>query len=326
MNINPFKIEVPNIKRRKNPVGEYTHLNTAELLKAIKKSAHSTHRGDLDILLNLFLERYDARQNELDTLNKKLDTLNKELEERIEQELKIAQENYKRYEQQAKMAAMGEMMDAVAHQWKQPLNAISMMSDMLVSDFKSADVTTAYIEEFSDDIQAQIEHMVTTLSEFRNFFRSKETYENFGIKRSLTSVLVLVGDEFMQNNINVHIQSDKEILLYGIENEFKHLVLNIINNAKDAFNEKEILNRHIHITFYKDTKNIYLEIRDNAGGIPLDVIDKIFQPEVTTKKDGKGTGIGLYMSTQIAHKLGATLSVKNVDNGAAFTLKVPLPS
>lgn len=322
MKINPFSkpgTQAPQIKRRKNPAGEYTHLSTSELLEAVKKSAHSVHRGDLDILLNVFLERYEARQNELDTLNK-------ELELRIEKELRSAKASYKRYEQQAKMAAMGEMMDAVAHQWKQPLNAISMMSDMLASDFKRDDVTLEYIEEFSQDIQTQIAHMVSTLSEFRNFFRSKDTYENFGIKRSLNSVLVLVNDEFMQNNINIHIESEKELLIYGIENEFKHLILNIINNAKDAFNEREIENRHIYINFFKDETDITLVIRDNAGGIALSVLDKIFQPEVTTKKDGKGTGIGLYMSTQIAHKLGGKLSVKNVDQGAAFSLKIPLHS
>ncbi|MBN2817134.1 MAG: HAMP domain-containing histidine kinase [Campylobacterales bacterium] len=317
MNVNPFGKPTVKIKRRKNPMGEYAHLSTPELLEAVKKSAHSPHRADLDMLLSVFLERYDARQKELDTLNK-------ELEERIAQEVRAAKANHKRYEQQAKMAAMGEMMDAVAHQWKQPLNAISMMSDILVSDFSSGIVDEAYIEELSQDTQAQIEHMVTTLSEFRNFFRPKETRESFGIKRSLSSVLILINDEFIKNNINIHIESDKEVLIYGIENEFKHLVLNILNNAKDAFNEREIKERDIFINFEQANECIKLQIRDNAGGIPTSVIDRIFQPEVTTKTNGQGTGIGLYMSTQIANKLGGELSVKNVQNGAAFTLKVPL--
>ena len=316
MNYNPFEQASFEIKVRKNPMGEYAHLDTSELLDAVKQSANSTHRKDLDMLLDVFLKRYDARQKELDTLNK-------ELENRIQEEVRLAKANHKRYEQQAKMAAMGEMMDAVAHQWKQPLNAISMMSDMLVDDFKNSLVDEAYIEELSNDTQAQIEHLVTTLNEFRNFFRPKETYESFGIKRSLTSVLLLVNDEFMKHAINIHVQNHKEILLYGIENEFKHLVLNIINNAKDEFNERAIKDRHIHINFFKDAKNIYLEIRDNAGGIPLHVVDKIFQPEVTTKSDGKGTGIGLYMSMQIANKLGGILSAQNVENGAMFTLKIP---
>lgn len=313
---NPFQQQTFEIKRRKNPRGEYCHLNTKELLDAVRQSAHSTHRADLDILLDVFLERYDARQKELDNLNR-------DLEKRIRDEVRLNKANHKRYEQQAKMAAMGEMMDAVAHQWKQPLNALSMMSDLLVDDFKSGDVDQAYVDELSKNTQIQIEHMITTLNEFRNFFRPKETKENFGIKRCVQSVMLLVNDEFMKNYININIKSDKEILIYGIENEFKHLVLNIINNAKDAFNERDIHERDIDINFYKEENYIHLDIQDSAGGIANNVIKHIFKPEVTTKEAGKGTGIGLYMSMQIAQKLGGSLSVKNVGRGACFKLKIP---
>ncbi len=314
---NPFEQPTIEIKRRKNPKGEYSHLNTQELLKAVKESAHSTHRANLDILLELFLERYNARQQELDNLNRNL-------EKRIRDEVKLNKANHKRYEQQAKMAAMGEMMDAVAHQWKQPLNALSMMSDLLVDDFKRGDVDQAYVDELSQNTQTQIEHMITTLNEFRNFFRPRETKENFGIKRCVQSVMLLVNDEFMKNYININIKSDKEIIIHGIENEFKHLVLNIINNAKDAFNERDINEREIDINFYKEDSYIHLDIQDTAGGIPKSVIKDVFKPEVTTKEAGKGTGIGLYMSMQIAQKLGGSLSVKNADKGACFKLKIPV--
>lgn len=317
MNQNPFMEEVPLIKRRKNPKGEYAHLDTNDLLDAVKKSAKSTHRIDLDILLEIFLDRYNARQQELDNLNH-------DLEKRIKEEVNLSKSNQKRYEQQAKMAAMGEMMDAVAHQWKQPLNALSMMSQLLQSDFDDGLIDKTYIDDFTNDTQAQIEHMITTLSEFRNFFRSKEKYESFGIKRCVQSVMLLVNDEFLKNNININIQNDKEILLHGNENEFKHLVLNIINNAKDAFNERDIKERNIYIDFFKTDDFINLEILDSAGGVPLKVIKDIFKPEVTTKAEGKGTGIGLYMSMQIAQKLGGTLSVKNINNGACFSLQIPL--
>lgn len=317
MNSNPFKQPIIEIKRRKNPKGTYSHLDTKELLNAVKESAHSTHRADLDILLDVFLQRYDERQQELDNLNK-------ELEERIAIELKIGKENHKRYEKQAKMAAMGEMIDAIAHQWKQPLNAISMMSDMLVDDFKTGDVDQAYVDELSHDTQTQIEHMITTLNEFRNFFRTKESNASFGIRRCIQSVMLLVKDELLTHNINIHVETEKEILIHGNENEFKHIVLNIINNAKDAFNERDIKERDIFITFYKKDNCVHVEISDTAGGIPLNVIDDIFKPEVTTKKSGKGTGIGLYMSMQIAQKLGGTLSVKNIDKGACFSLKIPI--
>ena len=314
---NPFVPTAQDIKRRKNPAGEYANLDTKELLDAVKKSAHSTHRADLDILLDVFLKRYQARQNELDDINHNL-------EKRIDDEVQMREANHKLYEQQAKMAAMGEMMDAVAHQWKQPLNALSMMTDMLQGDFQSGSVTQEYIDELTTDARGQIEHMVTTLNEFRNFFRPKSEKESFGIKRCIQSVLVLVNDEFMKNSINIHVQSTKEVLLYGIENEFKHLVLNIINNAKDAFNERDVKNRDIFITFYQEDNHINIEIEDNAGGIPESVIHDIFKPEITTKEKDKGTGIGLYMSMQIAQKLGGSLSVVNTEKGALFQLEILL--
>jgi len=316
MKVNPFSTPSPVIKRRKNPKGEYYNLTTEQLLHAVKQSANSIHRADLDILLEVFLDRYNARQAELDALNQ-------ELAQRIDIEVNLSKANQKRYEQQAKMAAMGEMMDAVAHQWKQPLNALTMMGDLLMMDYDDGLVDKGYIENLLGDSQVQIDHMVNTLNEFRNFFRPKQEKENFGVKRCIQSVMLLVKDEFIKNNININIQSEEELLLYGIENEFKHLVLNIINNAKDAFNERDIKERNIFIEFYEKDDFIYIDISDSAGGIPLHVIDDIFKPEVTTKEEGKGTGIGLYMSSQIAQKLSGTLSVKNIDNGACFCLKVP---
>ncbi|MFT7859993.1 MAG: HAMP domain-containing sensor histidine kinase [Sulfurimonas sp.] len=320
MKSNPFTQENEFvIKRRKNPKGEYAHLTTTELLEAVKQSAHSTHRADLDILLEIFLDRYNARQNELDQLNR-------DLEQKVNAEVQKSKKNQKRYEQQAKMAAMGEMMDAVAHQWKQPLNALSMMGDILVSDYESGELSLESLKEMREDMQVQIDHMITTLSEFRNFFRPKEKNETFGIKRSIQSVVLLVKDEFLKHNINITILPEHEVLIYGNENEFKHLVLNIINNAKDAFDERDIQHREITIDFKKGSEYTCLEIADNAGGIPAHIIDDIFKPEVTTKPEGKGTGVGLYMSTQIAQKLGGILSVKNNDHGAVFQLKIPNPA
>ena len=318
---NPFAKTAPVIKRRQNPEGAYTNLNTSDLITEIRTNPH---HPDVNRILDEILLRSDKRQAELKESQSELASLNKHLEDKIDEEIQIRENSHKMYEQQAKMAAMGEMMDAAAHQWKQPLNALSLMSDMLVSDFKDGDVNQAYIDEVTGDIQTQIAHMVNTLSEFRSFFRPNKEAKSFGIKRSLQSVLLLVNDEFMKNNINIHIQSDKEILIHGIENEFKHLVLNIINNAKDAFNERELTDRNIYINFYKEDNHINLEIEDDAGGIPEDVIHDIFKPDVTTKADGEGTGIGLYMSMQIAQKLHGSLSVLNTEKGARFLLEILL--
>ncbi len=241
-----------------------------------------------------------------------------ESQKREAEEIKKRLTNEKLLEQQSKMAAMGGMMDAVAHQWKQPLNALSMYSEIIKSDFEDGDVDKKYINEFKDNIQLQILHMLSTLDEFRTFFRPCKIEEYFELIDIINSVLFLTKDEFMKNSITVKILQKDSIKLFGFKNEFKHLILNIINNAKDAFNENEIKNRVISLSIINKDGKESLEIQDNAGGIPLDVIDDIFKANVTTKAEGKGTGIGLFMSMQIAHKQGADISVINKNEGACF--------
>jgi C4-dicarboxylate-specific signal transduction histidine kinase len=270
----------------------------------------------------LILQQSDKRYAQIRHLNDELEVLKSNLEERVEQEIHARMEKEKLLKQQAKMAAMGEMMDAVAHQWKQPLNALSMLTDLLQSDFRTGAVDQAYVDTMSESVHQQIEHMVTTLNEFRTFFRPNKEAEPFGLKRCLQGVALLVKDEFMKNGITIHIESGNEIIVNGVENELKHLILNIINNAKDAFNERGCSRRDIFIRFDRKGRLITLEIEDNAGGIPDAVINDIFKPNVTTKEEGKGTGIGLYMSAQIAQKLHGSLSVRNSERGALFTLTV----
>jgi len=226
--------------------------------------------------------------------------------------------------QQSKMASMGEMMDAVAHQWKQPLNALTMYSDLFKSDFEEGNVDKAYVNDMLAGVYIQIEHMIHTLSEFRNFFRPNTELVSFNLLNSIDSVLFLVKDEFIKHSIALEIDIDQVFVLQGNENEFKHLILNIINNAKDAFNENKIENRIIRIKSYSIEDGLCLEIIDNAGGIPEDVIEHIFEANVTTKEVGKGTGIGLYMSEQIVKKMGGNIEVSNTSEGACFKIEFKL--
>jgi len=257
----------------------------------------------------------------------RLKALNETLEIKIDYELKRRIVQDKALEQQAKMAAMGEMMDAVAHQWKQPLNAISLYNSLLKSDFQDGIVDQDYITNFLDNTTMQINHMVNTLDEFRRFFRDNQNIERVNIKRSIESLQRLIKDDFLKNHINIEVDISDSSEIDIKENEFKHLVLNIVNNAKDAFNENHIDKRVIKITTKNINKNdILIEFEDNAGGIPSNIINDIFKPNVTTKSADKGTGIGLYMSTQIAKKYHGVLSVRNSKEGAIFTLILPRAS
>ena len=240
---------------------------------------------------------------------------------RYESQARIASQNMM-LQQQSKMAAMGEMMDAVAHQWKQPLNALSMYSDLMKSDFEAGNVDKDYVDDMLNGVQLQINHMTTTLSEFRNFFRPNSDVVNFNLKAIIEATLFLVKDEFMKHNINIETAIDDTITLHGNENEFKHLILNIINNAKDAFNSNHIQSRLIHISAQKVDELTEIEIVDNAGGIPEHIISKIFEANVTTKAVGKGTGIGLYMSQQIVGKMRGNIRVENSNGGAKFIISI----
>ena len=241
--------------------------------------------------------------------------------EREAEEIQKRIVNEKLLVQQAKMAEVGGMMDSVAHQWKQPLNALSMYSEIIKRDFKDGEVNEAYIDQFHDDIQLQIDHMVTTLDEFRTFFHPNKEEEAFQLLDVINSVLFLTKDEFMKHSITFAILNKTPIEIYGHKNEFKHLILNIINNARDAFNENNIQKRVISFNMIEDKEGEKLEIRDNAGGIPEGVIGDIFKANITTKTEGKGTGIGLFMSMQIAQNNGADLSVHNEKDGACFVVK-----
>ena len=241
-------------------------------------------------------------------------------QDREEKEIIKSMKSEKILLQQSKMAAMGEMMDAVTHQWKQPLNALSMYSEIIKSDFTDGTVDQTYIDQFRDDIQVQIDHMVNTLDEFRTFFRPNKEHEMFSMLSIVHSVLFLTKDDLLKNRITVNIEQKDHIDVDGSSNEFKHLLLNIINNAKDAFNDNKIEKRVITIRLIHNEENKRMEIEDNAGGIPKNIIKDIFKANITSKEEGKGTGIGLYMSTQIATKHDALLSVKNQNSGACFTI------
>jgi C4-dicarboxylate-specific signal transduction histidine kinase len=268
--------------------------------------------------LDKIIGQSDAQYSKLLKLNEELDDHKKNLQLKVEEEIEKREEKEKMLMQQARLASMGEMMDAVAHQWKQPIGTIGMMVDLLGYDFEDGDVDKKYIKEFQENVSAQIQHITSTLTEFRSFFRPSKDASDFDVAKMLEKVLLLVKDEFMKYTIELDVHIVNDFTLYGIENEFKHLIINIINNAKDAFIENKIKNRKIIITIFEENGYKKLSIKDNAGGVPQHIIKDIFKANVTSKAEGKGTGIGLYMSFQIAQKHHGELSVQNVENGAEF--------
>ena len=143
----------------------------------------------------------------------------------------------------------------------------------------------------------------------------------FYLEKCIDSVQVLMKDELIIHNLILYIDIEEDLIINGRENEFKHLFINLINNSIDAFEDKEKMkSRDVFIRAYKENSKTYIEFEDNAGGIPEHIIATVFKPNVTTKEAGKGTGIGLYMSSQIVQKHQGKINIHNSKMGAFFTI------
>ncbi|MDD3817619.1 MAG: HAMP domain-containing sensor histidine kinase [Thiovulaceae bacterium] len=270
--------------------------------------------------LHVLIEHFESQEQALQKVSAENQILLKEREERIAVLHQIDEKKNKVMLQQSKMAAMGEMMDIIAHQWKQPLNTLSMINDMLKSDFEANRIDKNYIDDITDTTSIQIKYMVNTLNEFRKFFRPSKENDHFTIHSALESVKVILKDELIKQNVTLRIEVDKKIKVTGAKNEFVHLFINFIKNSIEAFNENGIHERFVTIRADNRHAKTIIEVEDNAGGIPPYILNDIFKLNFTTKEKTSGTGIGLYMSMQIVQKHNGILSVANTPEGAIFTI------
>jgi len=223
--------------------------------------------------------------------------------------------------QQSKMAKMGEIIDSVAHQWKQPLNVINIGASELEMNINFGfDIDNDMLLDLSKNIQKQVAHLLNTLEEFRSFLRPDKPKEKVNIAKLIESVFLLLKDDLTSHSIKTKITGDTTLEFNVIVNEFKHIFINLLTNARDAFIENKIENREVVFNILEKKGYVSIEVTDNAGGIPKSVLADIFKANVTTKAEGKGTGIGLYMSMQIAEKFNAKLIVDNRNSGACFSI------
>jgi len=222
---------------------------------------------------------------------------------------------------QSKMASMGEMIDTIAHQWLGPINLMKMQTEVLEMDIEDGILNPQNVLECSSKQALQIDYLIETLNEFRNFFRPSDKYVQCGYKDILNSTLILLKDKLVLHTIVVEINIEQEIQLNVIPNEFKHVLINIINNAIYEFEDKKVKNPKLIINGYEEEEFVVLEIIDNAGGIPSEIIENIFQKNFTTKQN-QGTGVGLHLVMLILEKINAKIEVKNQDNGAKFSIRL----
>lgn len=235
---------------------------------------------------------------------------------------------------QNKLTSMGEMLSNISHQWRQPLGVINAIAIGLEMNIElGKDVSLETVKENMKKICLQSKYLSDTIDDFRNFIRDDSSLlHQFNLKSMMKKVFSLVEDSYTNSFIEI-IQNIEDMNIEQSENELIQVIINILNNARDAFSDKLLKNKYLFIDTVDNGETCKVIIKDNAGGIPEDIIDKIFDPYFTTKFEDRGTGIGLYMSNEIMTKnYKGSISVENSEyvyndephKGAKFTLTLPV--
>jgi len=271
------------------------------------------------ILLFSYIDSKRAKINE--KLYKEISEFNLTLEQRIEDEVKKNREKDKQMFQQNRLAQMGEMIGMIAHQWRQPLAAISSTSSgmNLKAQLNKLDSSTAI--ELTTKINTYSKHLSETIDDFRRFFQEDKEKSETSYDAIIKNVLKIIDISIQNNKIELIEDYSCEDTFKTYPNEIMQVLLNLIKNAEDILIEKKIENPYIKILTYKQNNDLILEVHDNGGGIDENIIDKIFIPYFSTKTKKDGTGLGLYMSKTIIedHCFGK-LSVSNGNDGAIFQI------
>lgn len=261
--------------------------------------------------------------SELTDSKAKIETLNQKLVMKLEHSLKEIDHQREIMFQQSKLAAMGEMIGNIAHQWRQPLNLLGLKIQDVEDAYDFHEIDEAYIKCFVTESMQQISYMSKTIEDFRNFLNPVQQDETFSLHTGIQTAISLTLASFQKAGITLRTVPFNDLNIPGSLNEFVQVLVNIFNNSKDAIEQKQIPGGKIDIDVVLRESNVILTLHDNGGGIPEDIIQRIFEPYFTTKV--KGTGIGLYMSYRIiTEKMGGTLFVENISEGVCFIITLPV--
>ncbi len=232
--------------------------------------------------------------------------------------------------QQSKMAAMGEMIGAIAHQWRQPLNAVGVLAQEIEFRCEYGNIEKEELKTLGNQMQEYLEYMSKTIDDFRDFFKPSKQKTIFDVTKAINKSLKLVAKQFETHNVTVNLELSCQECHYevdGYESEFRQVIINLLNNAREAI-ETHIKQypdslKIITITVEQDNGEISIKVKDTGGGVPANIIDKIFDIYVSTKYEQQGTGLGLYMSKLIIERnMLGKLSVHNTNEGAEFEIKL----
>ncbi|MBJ6723390.1 ATP-binding protein [Geomesophilobacter sediminis] len=297
-------------------------LRNLELFEDLQRA-----KEELELRVAKRTEDLEKSRRSLEDKNAELERANREIEEESAGRVRALEELREKERmliQQSRLAALGEMINNIAHQWRQPLNELALIVQELPMMFDQNRFSREYLKESVAKFMRVVGHLSKTIDDFRNFFRPDQARVPFRLRDVVERTLSLVVENFRQQGVAIEVALTGDPVLEGYPNEFSQALLNILLNARDAFVDREIAApRRIQIAGVEEGGHCVVTISDNAGGIDPAILDRIFDPYFTTRGPEQGTGIGLYLAKMIIEKnLRGRLSAANVAEGAQFRIEV----
>jgi PAS domain S-box-containing protein len=262
-------------------------------------------------------------QAELSEKQEQLEMLNRSLCDQVEKSVAELRRKDQVLISQGRQAAMGEMIGNIAHQWRQPLNALAMLITNLQFAGRDGDLSDDCLEESAATAHRLIQKMSTTINDFRDFFSPDKVMTTFSALSQIRQAIALVESGFKANNIVLSVEAEGDCRVKGFPNEYSQVLLNLLGNAREAILGRKVASGFVVVLLAVEQGRGVARVRDNGGGVPETIIDKIFDPYFSTKS--MGTGIGLYMSkTIIERNMHGIISVRNIEGGCEFSVALPL--
>jgi signal transduction histidine kinase len=301
-----MEFDAPLPKAGKDEIGDLVNS-----FSSMRNDLQSNHAS----LLREIAERKDAE----DALGR----LNATLEQRVSAEVAANRDKDHLLIQQSRLAAMGEMVHNIAHQWRQPLNSLSLLISNVLDDFRFKTMTEESLERDVASARRLIQKMSTTIDDFRDFFRPDREKSSFDVATAVREAVFIIEASLKSNRIELTVDAPPGLTASGFPSQYGQAVLNLLVNAKEAIKEKKSSNGLIRVVLGIEGECAVLSVTDNGGGIPPEILPRLFDPYFTTKD--QGTGIGLYMAKMIIERnMEGEIRADNIENGARFTLSIPL--
>ena len=254
----------------------------------------------------------NSLKEKVEEKTKELRQINSELEIRIKKEVDENLRKDRLLTQQQKMVSMGQMIENIAHQWRQPLSLITTSASGIKLKKQLNDLDDDFFHNTLDNILTTSKYLSNTIDDFRYFFKPQKEKEEFYLERCCTKTIELINPNFVSQDIKI-VYKTENIKVHGYETELIQVLINILNNSKDALLSQNNDERFIFIDIFKKDDKAIIEINDNAGGIDEEIINKIYEPYFTTKHQSQGTGIGLFMCREIVNKhMNGHIDISNI--------------